>query len=149
LVAPGLEDDEEEKKYFYKEDEIRTEFPIEEKAEESFFDIEENYAYYDKLYKLTSVNTKLYTGSLPYLLLYSEYQEHIDEAYGIDIIGDNEIKLELEKINKGLQEEISLEWNALKGVSLKERNLKMLEKLESYIEKELLSKKTQFSHSAL
>jgi hypothetical protein len=36
-----------------------------------------------------------------------------------------------------LQEEISQEWNTLKGVSLKERNLKMLEKLESYIEKEL------------
>jgi hypothetical protein len=83
------------------------------------------------------VNTKLYRGTIPFFVLYSEYQEHIDEAYGIDIIGDNEIKLELEKINKGLQEEISLEWNALKGVSLKERNLKMLEKLESYIEKEL------------
>jgi hypothetical protein len=89
------------------------------------------------------VNTTLYTGSLPSLLLYSEYQEHIYEAYGIDIIGDNEIKLELEKINNVLQEEISQEWNTLKGVSLKERNLKMLEKLESYIEKELLSKKTQ------
>ena len=136
-VAPGIEEDDEEKKYFYKEDEIRTEFPIEEKREERFFDIEENYEYYDKLYKLTSVKTSLYTGSLPNLLLYSKYQEHIEDAYAIDIIGDNEIKSELEKINKGLQEEISQEWNTLKGVSLKERNLKMLEKLESYIEKEL------------
>jgi hypothetical protein len=83
------------------------------------------------------VKTSLYTGSLPNLLLYSKYQEHIEDAYAIDIIGDNEIKSELEKINKGLQEEISQEWNTLKGVSLKERNLKMLEKLESYIEKEL------------
>jgi hypothetical protein len=83
------------------------------------------------------VKTRLYTGSLPNLLLYSEYQERINDAYAIDIIGDNEIKSELEKINKGLQEEISIEWNTLKGVSLKERNLKMLEKLESYIEKEL------------
>jgi hypothetical protein len=84
-----------------------------------------------------NVNRKLYRGSIPFLLLYSEYEIRINDAYAIDIIGDNEIKSELEKINKGLQEEISIEWNMLEGVSLKERNLKMLEKLESYIEKEL------------
>ncbi len=140
-VAPGIEDDE-EKKYFYKEDEIRTEFPIEEKAEERFFDIEENYAYYDKLYILTSVNIILYRGSTPFLLLYSEYETRIHDEYLIDIIGDNEIKFEVEKINKGFQEEISDEWNSLEGISLKERNLKMLEKLESFVEDELLISKT-------
>jgi hypothetical protein len=88
------------------------------------------------------VNIILYRGSTPFLLLYSEYETRIHDEYLIDIIGDNEIKFEVEKINKGFQEEISDEWNSLEGISLKERNLKMLEKLESFVEDELLISKT-------
>lgn len=126
---------------YYKMDRIRIYFPVGEKADEEFFDIEKNYDYYDRFCKSTQADKDVYRYFTEQSKLYKNYKKIVDKYYDSKNWGEREdeinIEVEMERVARWCRDIKRDYITRKKKKKIKERNWELLLELEKHIEKEL------------